>query len=173
MRTMPCSDQALGWELLSPETVCRLGEFRGVDLEQCRTRLERGDSCYTVTVDGRLAHVSWVQSSGVHWLRDAGFSVNVQSGHFWIYHCITTPWARGRGLYPQTLVHICRDFAARGAKTAWIYTSKGNIASQKGISRAGFRQIADFPAIRFGDHYLRLTAGRHSSVFTGGEKPQA
>jgi len=149
-------DRRLKWELLSPAQVGQLTDIGWFDVKKGQERLRRGDRCYTVSIDGRLAHYSWVQRSASHRITEAGVSVPVERGAFWIYHCQTAEWARGRGIYPSTLEHIVSDCFAEGDCTAWIYTSKQNVASQKGIERAGFGLVTTLHALRMGSHYFPL-----------------
>jgi hypothetical protein len=149
-------DKKLQWEPLAPERVDCLLEIGPFEVREGLERLRRGDQCYTVSLDGRLAHYSWVQRSGSHPMTEAGTSVPVARGEFWIYHCRTAEWARGRGIYPATLIRIVRDHFEAGYSTAWIYTTRENIASQKGILRAGFGLVAALDALRVGSHYYRL-----------------
>jgi hypothetical protein len=81
----------------------------------------------------------------------------------WIYHCQTAEWARGRGIYPSTLERIVSDCFAAGDFTAWIYTSKQNVASQKGIVRAGFALVTTLHALRIGSQYFPL-GGRENAL---------
>lgn len=150
------NDKSLSWELLSPERVGQLLDIGPFDVSDGLQRLHRGDRCYTVCVDGRLAHYSWVQRSASHPITAAGVSVPIGSGEFWIYNCRTVDWAKGRRIYPATLERIVNDHFAEGCCTAWIYTSRKNIASQKGILRAGFGQVATLGALRLGSHYYRI-----------------
>jgi RimJ/RimL family protein N-acetyltransferase len=144
------------WELWAPGQVGRLPEIGPFDVNEGLKRLLRGDRCYTVCLDGRLAHYSWVQRSGSHPILEAGTSVPVIAGGFWIYHCMTAAWARGRGIYPSTLIRIVRDHFDAGCSTAWIYTARENIASQRGILRAGFGMVATLDALRVGGRYYPL-----------------
>lgn len=144
------------WELLSPEVVGRLPEIGPFKVTEGLVRLQRGDLCYTASVDGRLAHYSWVQRSGSHPIAEAGMSLPVAKNEFWIYHCRTAEWVRGRGIYPATLTRIINDQFSAGCRIAWIYTSRDNIASQRGIVRAGFELVAKLKAFRLGSHYFRL-----------------
>lgn len=144
----------LKWELLAPPQVGRLEGVGWFDLDECLQRFERGDRCYVVSIDGRVAHYSWVQRSGSHPISEAGVSVRVEDGAFWIYHCRTAEWARGRGIYPATLAKIVNDCFAEGYCTAWIYTAKSNVASQKGIVRAGFGLVTTLRSLRMGSQYL-------------------
>jgi RimJ/RimL family protein N-acetyltransferase len=144
------------WELLTPTQVGQLTEIGWFDVKDGQERLRRGDRCYTVSIDGRLAHYSWVQRSASHPITEAGVSVPVGGGAFWIYHCRTAEWARGRGIYPSTLERIVSDCFAEGDCTAWIYTSKQNVASQKGIERAGFSLVTSLHSLRMGSQYFPL-----------------
>jgi hypothetical protein len=114
------------------------------------------------SVDGRPAHYSWVQRSANHPITEAGVSVPVGERHAWIYNCVTADWARGRRIYPATLQRIARDCFAEGDRTAWIYTSKQNVASQKGIRRAGFGLVATLDAFRVGRRCIHV--GRRNTV---------
>jgi hypothetical protein len=150
------NDKSLTWEMSSPEQVGQLFEIGPFDRSDGLQRLRRGDLCYTVHVDGRLAHYSWVQRSGAHPITEAAATVPVESGEFWIYNCRTVDWARGKRIYPATLEHIIHDHFAQGYGTAWIYTTRENIASQKGILRARFAHVATLSAFRVGRRYFRL-----------------
>jgi RimJ/RimL family protein N-acetyltransferase len=150
---------SISWEPLSPERVSQLMDIGPFDVNDGLKRLHRGDGCYTVNIDGHLAHYSWVQRAGTHRIDEAGMSMPVESGEFWIYHCRTAESARGKGLYPATLERIVADHFADGYSTAWIYTTRENIASQKGILRAGFSLVATLSAVRIGNHYFPV---RHS-----------
>ena len=150
------NDKSISWELLSPERIGQLLDIGPFDVSDGLKQLQRGDRCYTVSVDGHLAHYSWVQRSGSHPITEAGLSVPVASGEFWIYSCRTVECARGKGIYPATLQRIVNDHFEEGYRTAWIYTSRENIASQKGILRAGFGRVATLGAFRVGRHYYSM-----------------
>jgi hypothetical protein len=155
------NDKSPRWEPLSPERVGQLLDIGPFKVSDGLQRLHRGDRCYTVCVDGRLAHYSWAQRSGSHPITEAGVSVPVGSGEFWIYNCRTAEWARGRGIYPAILERIVNEHFEAGYCTAWIYTSRENIASQKGILRAGFGLVTTLRALRVGSHYYRIGRARH------------
>lgn len=155
-------DPRLKWDLLSRAQVGQLRDLGPFDENEGLQRLDRGDRCYTVSLDGRLAHYSWVQRAANHPITEAGTSVPVGNGEAWIYHCVTVDWARGRRIYPATLQRIVRDCFAEGDHTAWIYTSTQNIPSQKGILRAGFGLVATLKAVRVGSRYRPI--GRRNEV---------
>lgn len=153
---------------LAVDTDIRLRHLESADLDAlyktpesvpalATPRLDRGDECYIAYSGDRVAHHTWIQSSGVHPIVEAGYECTVEPGDFWIYHCWTADWARGRRLYPTVLAYAVRDQFSRGRKRARIYTTQKNTASQRGIMRAGFRPTESVRALRMGTHYLRLS----------------
>lgn len=147
--------------MLAPGEAGILLELGPFDAKDGPLRFQRGDLCYVAYLDGRLAHYSWVQRSGLHPLTTAGVSVPVESGEFWIYHCKTADWARGRRIYPATLARITHDHFAEGYSTAWICTPMNNFSSQKGILRVGFVQVATLQALRVGSRYYHIGRAYH------------
>ena len=115
-----------------------LHEVWPVNLNDMRTRLHRGDSCFICFVNNRVAHYSWVQVSGSHEIREVSQRFEILPCHAWIYHCRTAEWARGKQIYPFVLTQILDLCKSRGCRQAWIYTAPENIASQHGICKAGF-----------------------------------
>jgi hypothetical protein len=142
------------WALLKREEIPLLTAVSTPDLKQAAARFNRGDKCYVARVDGKLAHHSWVQTSGVHPITEAGISRTVAPGEFWIYHCHTADWARGHRLYPIALGRILCEHFQSGFKTAWIYTQDFNTVSQRGIERSQFQRASILRALRVGPYYL-------------------
>lgn len=58
-----------------------------------------------------------------------------------IGNCFTLPAWRGRGLYPRLLVATCQHLAAQGHSRAIITCAPDNLASVRGIEKAGFRRV--------------------------------
>ena len=150
------ADSGIGWELLSPERVARLQDIGSFDVSDGLERLRRGELCYTVWIEGRLAHYTWVQVSGSHPISKAGVCVPVLSGEFWLYNGRTGEWARKRGILRATLERIINDHFAAGYSTALAYAAHWNTPSQKGMARAGFTYVRTLTALRVGSHYFRL-----------------
>ena len=134
-----------------------IGTIGPIDRAEVASRVDRGDKCYGAFVDGKLAHFSWVQTSGAHPIDSAGVVKPVADGAFWIYNCRTSETHRGFGLYARTIRRIVKDAFVAGANIGWIYTSSTNIASQRGIAKAGFVQRETLQAVRVGRRYLALT----------------
>jgi RimJ/RimL family protein N-acetyltransferase len=143
-------------EELAPERLHHLGEIGPFSGEEAMARVRRGDRCYAVWRDGELAHYSWVQLTGTHAIDAAALTVPVTPGELWIYNCRTAERYRGRGYYPSTLRTIVDRSFAEGFTRACIYAADTNVASLRGISRAGFKRIATLRALHIGRAYWRL-----------------
>jgi GNAT superfamily N-acetyltransferase len=58
-----------------------------------------------------------------------------------ICNCVTLPAHRGQGLYPLLLRASCQRLAAQGYGRAIITCAPDNLASMRGIEKAGFRRV--------------------------------
>jgi GNAT superfamily N-acetyltransferase len=58
-----------------------------------------------------------------------------------IGNCYTVPSARGRGLYGRMLAAVTADLAANGYRRVIISCQPDNVASMRGIERAGFKRV--------------------------------
>ena len=119
-------------------------------------RWAAGDACFMALSEGRLAHYSWVKSAGLQPVTEADVVIPIRLGEFWIYHCWTEEWARGRRIYPGVLGTILRDYFVDGYTRGHVYTSRTNLASQRGIEHAGFRYTSSKWSLRLGSHWYRL-----------------
>lgn len=142
--------------LLGHDQLTALGDIGPCDVAECRERLARGDLAYCVWIGDELAHYSWVQRSGVHPIDAADLGIPVRAGEIWIYNCRTSERRRGNGIYPAVLRLIVDEHLRAGSERVWIYTSHTNVASQRGIARAGFRGAGVLHALRFGAWFHRL-----------------
>ena len=119
-------------------------------------RWTAGDACYLAFWEGRLAHYSWVKSAGAQPVTEADVVIPVKPGEFWIYHCWTEKWARGRRIYPSVLSSILHDYFVDGCTCGHIYASRTNLASQRGIEHAGFRYAYSKWSLRLGSRWYRF-----------------
>jgi len=133
--------------------LCSLGVDGRDEWEQ---RIERGDQCYGAWIGSELVHYSWVQTRGAHTIAAAGLDMPFRPGELWIYNCRTSAARRGLKIYPRTLQYVMATEFARGATTAWIYTAEHNVASQRGVQRAGFVHVLTLRALRLGRRYQAL-----------------
>lgn len=66
-----------------------------------------------------------------------------------ISNCFTEPAWRGQGLYPRLLRASCRHLAAQGYLRAVITCAPDNLASVRGIEKAGFRRVKTLYSLIF------------------------
>lgn len=65
--------------------------------------------------------------------------MDLYSGQMFIHYCETAPTARGQHIYTHVLSRIAAEFS--GDYQILISTSAHNIASIKGITKAGYEEI--------------------------------
>jgi RimJ/RimL family protein N-acetyltransferase len=129
--------------LLNPAEVDLLSEVDPhMERAHAIEKIATGKMCYVARIDGRLAHYSWFQTSGLHTLGGTGRKRRVLEGELWIFSCFTAVWARGKHIFPTMLGRILHDHEALGFHTAWIYVRDSNLASQKAMVRVGFEVVS-------------------------------
>jgi hypothetical protein len=139
---------------LLPGQMPRLKEvFSSFALSELEETQRRQSECYGAWLSGQLVHYSWVQASGSHLILEAGRHVEIKLGEFWIYDCRTSPSARGLGIYPYVLTFISHDHRRKGLGEGVIYTTEENVASQRGILKAGFHLKETLRGLRLGSRY--------------------
>ncbi len=104
--------------------------------------LNQGDIGFYAYLNGQFIHRSWVTfgpKTEPQWKRYAPIMLN--KGEAFIHWCETVPWARGVGVYPSVLGHIVNQLSEY-ATVFYISTTEDNIASRRGIEKAGFSLIS-------------------------------
>ncbi len=112
----------------------------GAEVE-IRRRIERGRRCYAAWVGGRLAAYGWV-SFDEEFIGELRLELELRPGEAYIWDCVTLPEFRQKHLYSALLVYIVGELRREPFCRIWIGANLDNLASQKGISRAGFRPVA-------------------------------
>ena len=126
------------------------------DVISCMTRLPdvvieaRLGSCnelYGAFVAGEPAGYGWLarRSGGID---ELDFSFEVPPGNGYLWDFLTLPEFRGRGVYPRLLQAIVAQ--AADVERFWIGYEGRNLASARGIEKAGFEVVGD----------LEVTGGR-------------
>lgn len=111
-------------------------------LTEITHRLKSGRQCYAAWVEGQVAAYGWVSFDHEE-IGELNLRVRLVPGEAYIWDCATLPAFRGKLLYTALLVTILGELRAQGLCRAWIGADHDNIASQKGMARAGFHHIAD------------------------------
>lgn len=123
--------------------------------------LASGDRGYYAYLNGAFAHRSWV-TFGPKTVRQWYFfcPLELKEDEAYIHYCETVPFARGRGIYPIVLNKIVKDLHGQ-ASNVYISTIESNIASRKGIKKAGFIEIRRQRVIGvFGMQYVKECKAR-------------
>jgi GNAT superfamily N-acetyltransferase len=116
-------------------------------VEEVRRRFRSGGRCYTAWVDGHLASYGWV-SFDEEYVGEFNLRVRLLPGEAYVWDCFTLPAYRRHGLYSALLAHVLCNLEAGPVCRAWIGADADNVASQRGIARAGFRAVADMVLAR-------------------------
>ncbi len=111
-------------------------------LSEIGKRLETGRQCYLAWVDGQIAAYGWV-SLVEEDIGELNLRIKLLEGEAYIWDCVTLPAFREKRLYSALLSHIVGDLREQNICRAWIGADLENLASQKGMARAGFHHVAD------------------------------
>ena len=100
-------------------------------------RLGAGTECFLALESDRLVHASWVTTRAA-WIGELGRYFTPDKGSAYVYESFTSPFVRGRGIYPAVLRHIARTLGERGVERVWIGVGADNAPSVRAIDKAGF-----------------------------------
>lgn len=85
-----------------------------------------------------LEHISWVYYAG-----NPNRLLKLGKNDAEIKYCLTLQKYRGRGIYPVVLQEIIQYLVQRGIKNTYICVKEDNVASIRGIEKAGFKFIKE------------------------------
>lgn len=105
-------------------------------------RLESGRQCYAAWADDQIAAYGWVSLEEED-IGELNLRIRLVPGEAYIWDCATLPAFRGKLLYSALLVYMLGELRAQNLCTVWIGADLDNLASQKGMARAGFQHVAD------------------------------
>lgn len=114
----------------------RLGLTFGLASERSHQRFKLGHRIAVGFLGDQLVAYGWV-AIGAATFGEPAVAFHVPSESAYLYDFVTLAAWRGRGCYPALLQGV---IAAEPASDFWIIYHIANIASQRGIARAGFRQ---------------------------------
>jgi hypothetical protein len=93
-------------------------------------------------VEGQVVAYGWVSLESED-IGELNLRIKLLPGEAYIWDCATLPAFRERLLYSALLNYILSELRAQNLCRAWIGADYDNIASQKGMARAGFHHVAD------------------------------
>ena len=142
-RPIPVPLHATVFRGVEPESAELLAAAMGGCLpSEAIQRFEAGRRCYAAWVGDKLAGYGWV-SFDEEYVGELNLRVKLLAGEAYIWDCFTAPIYRQQGIYSALLAHILRQLQRDGLRRAWIGADLDNVASQRGIARAGFQPVAD------------------------------
>lgn len=107
-----------------------------------RQFLSTGDWGYFAYLNGQIIHRSWVKfTSHKPYTWDSFGMIKLSEKQALIHFCRTSKVARGMGAYSSVLIKAIQDCYSVGINEIFIATTGSNIASIKGIIKAGFFEV--------------------------------
>jgi GNAT superfamily N-acetyltransferase len=130
----------------APEDLAAFTGTGAADLDQAGARMERGDRPWGLWDGDALVAYGWTGTRPIPY-RDL-FLVEPSADAPYFFDYFTHPDHRGRGCYPALLRGIAAALHAEGARGGWIAVDVVNVASWRGVRKAGFRHAADLVIVR-------------------------
>lgn len=115
-------------------------QSRDAFLSSALSRLENGESVYTICINNCLAHYGWmIRGHTKSYSTEVQQSINLPPQSVALYDYYTHPHFRGRGLYRATIGHMLHEaFNDAGAQYAYISVLADNLPSRHVIESLGF-----------------------------------
>lgn len=110
-------------------------------------RFETGRRCYMARVDEKIAAYGWV-SFEQEFIGELNLRLRLLADEAYIWDCVTLPAFRRNYLYSALLTYIVAELSTEHLHRVWIGADLDNVASQRGIARAGFLHVADLVVAR-------------------------
>ena len=105
-----------------------------------------GGRLFAFKREGAYLSFGWAMRADKFHVGEIGGLVHVTNMPLWIWRCFTAPQHRGNGYYPILLAGIRRSM---DETSTLIYCSRENVASRRGISKAGFEDAFTLTKHRF------------------------
>ncbi len=115
----------------------------GATLASLRRRLERGHRLYLARLGDDVVGWGWAATrEGAVGELGLAFAIPPRGRYLWDF--VTLPAWRGRGIYPRVIQAMLEE---EDADRFWIGHDLENVASGRGILRAGFRPVGEVYAL--------------------------
>lgn len=127
---------------LSRQDLTKLANGNDRFAEQARLYfLKRGiESAYGAYRNGELVHTSWVYTA-TEYKKEPISRLALKAHEVEIVNCFTAKKHRGLGIYPYSINVISNIEFQNGIECVYIMTDYTNIASRRGITKAGFKHL--------------------------------
>jgi len=105
-----------------------------------RLRDRNAEGFGLVDAEGFLLHFAWVTAFDGFFLAELNAKVDAPAAVcVLLFDCWTPVSARGHGYYGQTVSRIAKRVRDQG-KNPWIFSAASNVASVRGLEKAGFQR---------------------------------
>lgn len=111
-------------------------------LIRAASRLREGAATGYALVDesGAFLHFAWTVTFDGFFLSELNAKVDAPAPDcIMLYDCWTPPSVRGNGHYSETISQIAALVCEEGRRP-WIFSARNNLASVRGVQKAGFRR---------------------------------
>lgn len=125
----------------STEDTALLARLSDLTEQEAARRIEAGNHAYVAFVHDNPVAYGWSAWKRAE-IGELGVDLLLPEGNRYLWDFYTLPDWRGYGIYPLMLQEIIRR-EVDDAERFWIGHDRGNIASAKGIERAGFPVIGE------------------------------
>jgi GNAT superfamily N-acetyltransferase len=125
----------------STEDTELLSDLSGLNEEEITRRINDGHCPYVAFVNGEPVAYGWSAWKRAE-IGELGVDMRLPEGNHYLWDFFTLPDWRGYGIYPLMLQEIIRREVGH-TERFWIGHDLDNIASGKGIERAGFPVIGE------------------------------
>lgn len=127
--------------------------------EQARLyHAKRGiDTAYGAYIDGELVHMSWVYTAA-EYAKEPFRRLALEDREVEIVNCFTLDRCRGLGIYPYMIQFLSNLQFQNGVKRVYMMADHKNHASQRGIIKAGLKQLGRVT-------YMRVPASSNKSIY--------
>jgi GNAT superfamily N-acetyltransferase len=117
-----------------------IGRLTGLLNRTIAARLGSENELFVGLLDGEPAGYGWLalRRGGID---ELDFSFELPDGNAYLWDFVTLPEFRGRGVYPHLLQTIVAQ--TPDVERFWIGYEAHNLASERGIAKAGFRVVGD------------------------------
>jgi len=136
----PAAGQPVVSRLASREDVARLVASGALEADSLAL-LDAGDACLLQFVGDRLAGRAWLSSREEVELFP-GLFLRVPADAGYVFRTWTEPEMRGHGLQPRRTLTLLEEGRRRGRHRLVCFVESTNLASLKGIAKAGYRRVA-------------------------------
>lgn len=146
--TLPALSPLAGFSAGTSTDIDELMQLTGLDAREIESRLEAGHCCYVARLGDAAVAYGWVARADAS-IGELTLAFQLRESDRYLWDFVTLPAWRGKGIYPHLLQSILRQEGLAESRF-WIINAPENVASAKGIGKAGFRVVGDLSFTREG-----------------------